>query len=295
MNTNLHFHGDDLTPSSPEDGLFHVIPVPYEKTVSYTPGTGNGPQALLEASCQLELFDGKSVGALAGIHTTPFVDCQGSEDQALRAIAHAVRQCLALQKIPVVLGGEHTVTGAVVEALLERDEHFGVIQFDAHADLRDTYQGNPLSHACVMRRIDDLGVPIMQLGTRSYSQEEFLFRKQRGIPFLDAEDIFKYGIDQFELPADFPKKVFITFDIDALDPGLMPATGTPVPGGLGWYQAMWLLEKIMEERICLGFDLVEFSPIPFLPGAAFTGAQLVYAMMGYLTRSAKNRQFWQLP
>ncbi|MBC8316816.1 MAG: agmatinase [Desulfobulbaceae bacterium] len=294
MTPTLYFHGDDVKPSGQQDALFHVIPAPYEKTVSYKSGTALGPQAILEASCQLELFDGKNIPADQGIYTSPFIDCTGDAEDVLPRIRKEVANCLSVNKIPVILGGEHTVTGAAVEALQECHNSFGVIQFDAHADLRDTYQGTPYSHACVMKRIHDRNIPIFQIGTRSYSYEEHLFRKKNSIPYLDAEDIFKSGVEGFCLPVDFPDKVFITFDIDGLDPALMPATGTPVPGGLTWYQTQWLIEKIMNSRICVGFDVVEFAPLNTLHSASFTAAQLTYNMMGYLTRSAVNRKYWSI-
>ncbi|MCB2181963.1 MAG: agmatinase [Desulfobulbaceae bacterium] len=294
MTTQLLFHGDDVNPTPPDMALFHVIPVPYEKTVSYEGGTMDGPKTIMEASCQLELFDGKSIPARHGIHTFADVDCSGSAEDVMLRIKDAVADCLALNKIPVVLGGEHTVTVGIVDGLLEKYDEFGVIQFDAHADLRHSYQGTLFSHACVMKRIFDHRIPFYQLGTRSYSHEEHLLRLENKTPYLDAETIHKHGVDAFSLPPDFPDKVFVTFDIDGLDPSIMPATGTPVPGGLTWYQAMWLIEKIMESRVCIGFDVVEFAPIPGFHSASFTVAQLVYNMMGYLTRSEVNMDYFGL-
>lgn len=289
----LHFHGEDVIPSPPIEALFHVIPVPYEESVSYGTGTKDGPEAILAASAQLELFDGKRIPAEFGIYTAPPVSCKGNCTEVLEQIESAVTRCLDLQGIPVVLGGEHTVTSGVIAALRHAYGEFGVIQFDAHADLRDSFEGSRYSHACVMRRIAEQGIPILQLGTRSYSLEEQRYREQQRIPYFDAEEIWKRGIEGIELPADFPEKIFITFDVDGLDSSIMPATGTPVPGGLSWYQAMWLIEKIMNSRICIGFDVVEFAPIPSLHGTAFTAAQLTYNLMGYLVGSPLNRQFWR--
>lgn len=283
-----HFHGEDVRPSAPEDALFHVIPVPLENSVSYGTGTAHGPDAILDSSHQLELFTGKNVPADHGIHTTPPVDCSGSCEDVLRRISNEVNRTLLHKKVPVLLGGEHTVTCGAIPALQNHFDDFGVIQFDAHADLRDSYEGSRFSHACVMRRIHEKGIPIYQLGTRSYSLEEHSYREQYNIAFRDAEDIWKNG-PNLQLPANFPEKVFITFDIDGLDSAIMPATGTPVPGGLSWYQAMWLLSEIFEKRICIGFDVVELSPIANFHGYSFTTAQLVYNMMGYLCGSTKNR------
>lgn len=289
----LNFHGEDVTPSSPDMALFHIIPAPFERSVSYGTGTAQGPKAILQASEQLELFTGKNIPAEHGIYTAPPVNCSGSCEKTLTHIRDSVARTLQFNKIPIVLGGEHTVTCGVIDAIKQYHDDFGVIQFDAHADLRDSYEGSSFSHACVMRRIHELGIPIYQLGTRSYSLEEHLYRKEHAIPFRDSEDIWKNGVN-LQLPKDFPQKVFITFDIDGLDSAIMPATGTPVPGGLGWHQAMWLIEAIMEQCICIGFDVVELAPIEQLHGANFTAAQLVYNMMGYLSDSTINRSYWQL-
>lgn len=290
----LNFHGDDVVPSAPEEALFHVIPVPYEKTVSYGTGTAGGPAAILAASCQLELFDGKSVPAELGIYTGPPVACEGEPEEVLAVIGRRVTASLGHGAIPVVLGGEHTISAPVAEALAAHHGTIGVIQFDAHADLRDEYDGTPLSHACVMKRIFDLEIPFVQIGTRSYSLEEQRLREREGVTYFDAERIFRKGIEAVLLPEGFPEKIFLTFDIDCLDPSLIPATGTPVPGGLTWYQALWIIEKILQKRICTGFDVVELAPQPHHPGSAFASAQLVYAIMGYLTRSRVNRTFYEL-
>lgn len=289
----LNFHGEDVVPATPADALFHVIPVPMEISVSYGTGTADGPAAILQASRQLELFTGRNIPAEHGIYTAPPVNCSGSCETTLKHIEEQVASTLSLNKIPVILGGEHTVTCGVIEAFRKQHQDFGVIQFDAHADLRDSYEGSPYSHACVMRRIHEKSIPIYQLGTRSYSLEEHNYREEHNILFRDSENIWKNGTDLL-LPKDFPDKVFITFDIDGLDGGVMPATGTPVPGGLNWHQAMSLIEAIMESRICIGFDVVELAPIDNLPGPNFAAAQLVYNMMGYLSLSKHNQNYWQL-
>jgi agmatinase len=289
----LNFHGEDVVPAPPEEALFHVIPVPMEMSVSYGTGAAAGPAAILEASRQLELFTGRNIPAEHGIYTAPPVNCSGSCETTLKHIEERVASTLSLNKIPVVLGGEHTVTCGVIEALRKHHQDFGVIQFDAHADLRDSYQGSPYSHACVMRRIHEQNIPIYQLGTRSYSLEEHKYREQHKVPFRDSEDIWKNGTDLL-LPEDFPNKVFITFDVDGLDGATMPATGTPAPGGLNWHQAMWLIKAIMESRICIGFDVVELAPVDNLHGPNFAAAQLVYNMMGYLSSSRRNQSYWHL-
>jgi len=280
-----NFHGDDVIPSAPEKALFHVIPVPYEASVSYGHGTAAGPLAILEASAQLELFDGRSVPADKGIYTDAPVDCEGAREDVFDRIGQAVSRALCCGAIPVVLGGEHSLTSAVVKAVAEHCGSIGVVQFDAHADLRESYEGSVWSHASVMKRIHDMGIPIYQIGTRSYCLEERELRERARIPYVDAERLHSEGLDAVQLPADFPERIFISFDIDALDGAIMPATGTPVPGGLGWYDAMRLVERLTKECRCIGFDVVEFAPISGFHAFDFAAAQLVYNIMGYVARS----------
>lgn len=286
----LHFHGDDVIPAAPEEALFHVIPAPMEQSVSYGRGTAGGPDAILKASCQLETLTCGIVPAQNGIYTTAPVDCSGQTEVILDHVEKRVAKALTSSSIPVVLGGEHTISCGAVSALSNHYQKFGVIQFDAHADLRDSYEGSNYSHACVMRRIHEKNIPIFQIGTRSYSVEEDNYRKLYKIPYLDSETIWRDG-HNLVLPGDFPEKVYITFDLDGLDSSILPATGTPVPGGLSWYQAMWLIEQIMETRICIGFDIVELAPVETLHGSSFLAAQLTYNMMGYLCKSGINLRF----
>jgi agmatinase len=269
-------------PRVPRDkARFEIIPAPYEKSVSYGHGTAMGPAALLEASQQLELFDGTGCPGEAGIYTGPSVDCTGKADVALARIQARAAEAFAGGRIPIVLGGEHTVSLAPIRALAATGAAFGVVQFDAHADLRDQYEDNPLSHACVMRRVvEELDVPLFQLGCRAYSREEADFRSVRRIPFLDAEFLALKGIPRQVLPARFPKIIYITFDVDAFDPAVMPGTGTPVPGGLSWYDAIQLLRLVAGGRTVAGFDVVELAPLAGTIISEFTAARLTYAMMG---------------
>jgi agmatinase len=255
-----------------------------EQSVSYGGGAAQGPAAIIAASRQLELLTDYGVPAEHGIHTAKAVDCQGGAAAILDHIEESVNRACALGKIPVLLGGEHTVTLAAIRALKKLPRHFGVIHFDAHADLRDCYEDSPLSHACVMRRVHELGVPIFQIGTRAYSLEEQKYRQGNAgsLAFLDARDLGKQA--SLTLPAFMPEEIYISFDVDGFDAAVMPATGTPVPGGLSWRQAMDILEQITRTRRCIGFDVVEFAPIAGLHFADFTAAQLVYNLMGLVSR-----------
>jgi len=275
---------------APEDARFHVLPVPYEKTVSYGGGTSKGPAAIIAASSQLERWDGASDPGADGIYTWPAIDCSRPAAQVIDAIAAAVAQILALGKTPVVLGGEHTVTGGVIRGYLDAGvRDFGVVQIDAHADLRDAYEGDPLSHASVMRRVVEAGVPLVQLGNRAYCEEERDARKQYKVHAIDADQLVPQAVHSITLPANFPPQVFFTLDVDGLDPSVLPATGTPVPGGLGWYQTLGLFESVARQRRIIGFDILEFAPIAGFHAYDFAAALLAYKLMGIVQRTAGPR------
>lgn len=291
------FLASELPELPPDRCLFHVIPVPYEATVSYGCGTGGGPAAIIEASNQLEVWTGEANPGEKGIYTWPPALCDhAGEETAMRAIADAVTRAMASRKgapcIPVLLGGEHSITFGALSALKEHYGEFGVIQFDAHADLRDVYGGTRFSHACVMRRaVDDLGLPLFQVGVRSLSPEEVAFRKEKAIPHLDARTLAERGglawirSDATPLPPeDFPARVFLTFDVDALDASLMPATGTPEPGGLSWWEALFLVRRCLAGRRCIGFDVTETAPMAGCDAPVFTAARLTYELMAEASR-----------
>lgn len=286
MNKYPHFLGSEIAQGDPATSLFHVIPVPYERTVSYGGGTANGPAAILEASWQLETWDGYSKPCDLGIYTCEAVHCGGEESAVIERIAEATKAVVDLGKMPVAIGGEHTVTGGVVKGLLDAGvSDFGVVQIDAHADLREAYEGNPLSHASVMKRVVDLGIPLYQLGIRACCEEEMTVREQHNVLFQDADQLVPNNITGIILPDNFPKKVFFTLDIDGMDPSVFPSTGTPVPGGLGWYQTLSLFESVARQREIIGFDLMEFAPIEGFHAYEFAAAQLIYKMMGIVQRS----------
>lgn len=286
MAQNLtRFLASEYPAVSAEDALFHVIPAPLEQTVSYGCGTAGGPQAILDASYQLEAFDGTSCPGEAGIFTLPPVDCAATVEQVLQRIEAVVASVLQQGKIPVLVGGEHSLTLAPVRAMKATGREFGVVQFDAHADLRDSYEGTAFSHACVMRRVAELDVQIFQIGVRNLCREEVGFRRKHGIPALDAIEIARHGVPSRLLPEDFPQDIYVTFDVDGLDASLMPATGTPEPGGLFWWQAIEIIERIHSEgRRIIGLDVVELAPIEGMHGPNYTAAKLTYALMGFAAR-----------
>ncbi|MBG0791619.1 MAG: agmatinase [Desulfovibrionaceae bacterium] len=276
-----HFLDGEIDNARPEDAAWHIIPVPLESTVSYGTGTAGGPAAVIDASAQLELWDGASEPGLAGLHTTAPVDCSGPVTKVLDRIEDAVCLAAECEALPLVLGGEHTVTLGALRALKNLHRRFGVVQFDAHADLRNTFEGSPYSHACVMRRaVDDLGLQLFQIGVRALCKEEADFREANDIPHLDARELFLKGMPRHVLPTDFPDTIYITFDVDGLDPSVIRATGTPVPGGLGWQEAIFLLQAVTKGRKLIGADVVELAPAPGDHASDFAAAQLAYLLMG---------------
>jgi agmatinase len=283
---SARFLETELPETAPGDARFHVLPVPYEKTVSYGHGTAKGPAAILAASAQLERWDGESDPGAEGIYTWPEVDCSRAPERVIGDIAAAVGKILKLGKFPVILGGEHTVTWGVIEGYLAAGvKDFGVVQIDAHADLRDAYEGDKYSHASVMRRVVEAGIPLVQLGVRAYCEEERDARKKHKVLAFDAVDLAPRGTSRIKLPKQFPPRVFFTLDVDGIDPSVLPATGTPVPGGLGWYQALGLFESVARQRRIIGFDVMEFAPIAGFHAYDFTAALLTYKMMGIVQRS----------
>jgi len=276
------FLESEHTPAAKDKARFHVIPAPMELSVSYGGGTRRGPQAILNASQQLEAdIYGRRPGDL-GIHTQKPIALKSKQPGAwLNAIEARVAEALRHQAIPVLLGGEHTVTLGAARAFHTAKRNVGFIHFDAHADLRDAYDASPLSHACVMRRVHELGFPLLQIGTRAVSQEERDYRKtnRKTITAFDALDIAEGKMPPDFIPRGFPKDLYITFDVDALDPAVMPSTGTPVPGGLFWYDVVRILRKAASTRVIAGIDMVELAPIPHLHHADFTAALLTQLLM----------------
>ncbi len=280
------FLGSEFEQPAEADALFQVIPIPYEASVSYGGGTADGPKSILEASWQLEQWDGKSIPGQEGIFTHAPIDCSGESSAVIDRIAAVTRRIVERRQIPVGIGGEHTVTFGLIRGLLDAGiKDFGVVQIDAHADLRDRYEGNPYSHASVMKRIVDEGIPLLQLGIRAICEEEMQTRKEFGVVYHDAEALVPTNISNIELPEGFPKKIFFTVDVDGLDPSVFPSTGTPVPGGLGWYQSLGLIESVANQAEIIGFDVTEFAPIEGFHAYQFSASVLIYKMMGIVQRS----------
>ncbi|MDT8318041.1 MAG: agmatinase [bacterium] len=294
LNAPLSFGGEDNRYSDYQSSRVVILTVPYEGTVSYGGGTGNGPAAILNASSFLEIYD-EELGADTceiGIHTLPPVDCTGPEESVMASIRSAALSPLKEGKFLAAIGGEHSVTGPLVDALIAvRGKDFGVLQIDAHTDLRDEYEGSKLSHACIMRRIDDMSLPYSQVGIRALSREEAEFIKLKGMSPFFAHEILarprKEWID--EVVRSLPEKVYLTIDLDGLDPSIMPSTGTPEPGGLGWYDVTALIRKVAKEREIIGIDMVELAPMVGMHAPDFLAAKLLYRSLGYIFKSQLDR------
>lgn len=261
-----------------------VLPIPYEATTSFGKGTGNGPREIIQASRYIELYDEETKGDVSerGIYTLPDVGAVvSSPADMVEGIYQAAKSVLEDDKFLVSLGGEHTITPPLVKAHLEKHSDPSVLQIDAHADLRDSYEGSPYSHACAMRRVLEL-VPTVQVGIRSISAEEV-----EALPSLPTRLIFAHEIQsnpnwKDEVVEALTGPVYITVDLDGLDPSIMPAVGTPEPGGLDWYQVCGLLKDVAARHQVVGFDVNELAPIPGLTAPNFLAAKLVYKMLSYV-------------
>ncbi len=280
------FLDSELTASERrEDARFRVIPVPLERTVSYGAGTAAGPAAIIEASNELERICNGAEPCALGIFTEAPLDCGGPLPDLMERLAHRTEAAVRAGRVPVTLGGEHSLSyGAVTGVARALGRPVGIVQIDAHADLRVAYQGEPHSHASVMHLLAAEGLPLAQFGVRAFCTEEAENRTKYGVFHRDAEELVTDNTHAVDLPGDFPDLVYVSFDVDGLDPSQMPATGTPVPGGLGYYQALHLVEHALSGRKCVGFDVVELAP----DGNAawdFTAAQIVYRLMAACTRN----------
>ncbi len=268
-----------------DDARVAIIPAPFDQTTSYLPGTRFGPAAILEASRQVEFYD-EELGTephRIGIATLEEIEIEPGDPAASLARLEAVAAMAAGRGIvPFALGGEHSLTLAPVRALRERFPGLCVLQLDAHLDLRESYQGTPLSHASVMRRIRELGCPTVAVGIRSVCREESEYVHAEGAPVFLGRDIRAGGLPVDAILEALGNPVYVTVDLDAFDPAYVPGVGTPEPGGLTWEEGLRLLRAVFERRQVVGCDVVELCPIPGQIVSDFFAAKLVNKMIGYL-------------
>ncbi|MDZ4245898.1 MAG: agmatinase [Dehalococcoidia bacterium] len=267
-----------------ENASVVILPVPYDGTTDWRSGTREGPAAIIDASQYMELYDIELDREIheAGIYTMPEVQpvMSGPEGMVQR-VYEVEKNLLELGKKVIMLGGEHSLTTGAVKAHKELFPKLTVLQLDAHADLRDQYLGTGFSHACVMRRVLDI-CPIVQAGIRSMSLEESGFVKKRGMELFFAREPLERGTIN-KIVSNLSEKVYITIDTDVFDPGLVPAVGTPEPGGLGWYDTISLLREVSRKRDIVGFDVVELCPREGPAASAYFVARLTYKLIGYMT------------
>ena len=276
----------DTPPSLTLDAASVVaIPVPYDSTTSFKSGARHGPRAAITASKQLEEWDIELQRDIStvGIYTTQEIEPHaGGPEAMIERVRRVSSHFAAQEKLVALLGGEHTITLGGVSAALERHPHLTVLYLDAHADLRDEYMGSRWSHACVARRLSERA-RVVEVGVRSMSEEEAQFIESNGVPVFAWPS--EHGID--ELSANVIERlgrdVYVSVDLDVLDPAIMSAVGTPEPGGMSWHESTRLLRLIGENRHIVGFDVVELSPTEGPDACAFTAAKLFYKLIGYAT------------
>lgn len=276
----MRFFGLPDEYSSLEKSRFVLLPVPYEGTVSYGKGTSKGPEAILYASQEVELYDEEtdSEPYLQGICSLEPLACDDDPKANAENLYKKVRELLEEDKFVLTIGGEHSITSGEVKAFLEKYPDLTVLQVDAHADLREELDDEPYSHASVMRRVKELGAKIVQVGTRSMSYEE----KDIKVIRFSARDLQGDWIGK--VISSLGDHVFLTFDLDGLDPSIMPSTGTPEPGGLTWFQATDLLRELCKNKTVVGADFVELAPIESMHAPDFLAARLIYKFIGYTSR-----------
>jgi len=283
-----------------------ILPIPYEATTTYSSGTREGPEAVLAASRHLEDWDeelGLDVTARLRLATAPPLTPEAAGPQAmLDKIRKTVQPWVAEGKLILALGGEHTITLALVQAAQTKYPDLHIVALDAHGDFRERYDGSHLSHACTLRRLYELGRPLTLLGVRSLSEEEhnFLTVAPRLTLFkartLTSAEGWQAALAHLE---KIPEPVYVTLDADVLDPGVMPGVGAPEPGGLSYYQVVEILQTLARRGPVVGLDLVELTPIPGNRVSEFTAARILYKALGYIaaeefrkqTGAAGNRPF----
>lgn len=286
--TSLPFNFGGLAPEFCDFARSPIViwPLPFERTTTYMSGTRRGPSAILEASRNMELYDEELGGEVyrLGIHTLEEMETQeGTIEEVMAAIRTTAAGLLGDGKFFAMLGGEHSITSPAVSACARKYKDLTVLQIDAHADLRETYQGSRWSHASTMRRVVEI-CPAVQVGIRSLSVEEAEEIPKLRTKIYWAKDIVEQPAADWvpRAVADLGEHVYLTIDIDGFDPSLVPATGTPEPGGLTWHQVTALIREVAASKKIVAMDLVELLPQPGHHASDFLAAKLVYKTLGYI-------------
>ena len=277
------FGGRNATVLDPKQAKVLIIPVPYDATTTYIPGTREGAAAILRASQQLELFDEETSLEVfrIGISTLEPIEVEVSSPRAMVAKIRSVGEdTIAAGLFPLMLGGEHLLSLGMIQALAGEVDDLSILQLDAHADLRKTYQGAEYSNACVMRLASSYA-KLVPVGIRSLSLEEHLWAEERQLPIFYAADIHNREAWQEEVVEQLRPQVYISIDLDVFDPAIMPAVGTPEPGGLCWYEVLELLRFVCQVRQVVGADIMELCPQPGNIAPDFFAAKLAYKLLSY--------------
>lgn len=272
----------------PEKARFVLVPVPYEKTTTYRRGTAGGPAALLAAGSQVELYDEETgVQPLdAGVALLPPVSCSGMPDVLADALLAVVRPHLAAGRVVGCLGGEHSISLGPIRAAARRRKGLGILHIDAHPDLRDEYEGTRFGHGCVMRRVlEEKGISkLVQVGLRAVSaDDDAAIRGDPRIRPFYAFDLARKAPAEWidAVVEELPPRIYVSLDVDGLDPSVIPGTGTPEPGGLPWWGALALLRAALARRELVAFDIVELLPVPHSHVSDFAAAKLLFKMLAY--------------
>lgn len=269
-----------------------ILQAPYEKTATYKKGTVNGPLAIIEASKKMELFDDElnQETYKIGIHTMDPLEVEELKpEDMIDKVYQSTMEVLKVGKFPVILGGEHSVSIGSVKAFKEVYPNISILHLDAHNDLRDEYFGSKFNHGCVARRMSEI-CPVVQVGTRSLSKEEkeFLANQANGrVKVVSVYDILETPLWKDIVSNGLTENVYLSIDLDVFDPSLMPAVGTPEPGGIGWYETLDLLHEISKDKKIVGLDVVELCPIKDQFASDFLAAKLVYRLLGYIFQTKK--------
>jgi agmatinase len=276
----MNFGGAEVVYDYAGSGII-IVPVPYDGTSTWMKGSDKGPDAIMEASVNLEFYDVETATEVhrKGIHTIDPVVEKSTPDALVSAVRQKTLQLLGEKKFPVTVGGNHTVSIGAIKAFSEKYSDFSVLQLDAHTDLRQEYEGSRFNHACVMARCRDYA-PFVQVGIRSVSAEE--------LPYIEKDRIF-YSHDLYYNKKLYNKaiekltgNVYVTIDLDVFDPALMPSTGTPEPGGPDYFELMHFLRSVAAKRKIVGFDVVELCPSPANKYPDFVAAKVIYQMLSYI-------------
>ncbi|MGD0757114.1 MAG: agmatinase [Bacteroidales bacterium] len=275
----MNFGGNEVIYNYPESGII-IVPVPYDETSTWMKGADKGPDAILEASVNLEFYDVEtsSEAHLKGINTIPPVSEKETPQKLVNAVYDKILSLLSEKKFPVIIGGNHTVSIGAIKAFSEYFENLTVLQLDAHTDLRQVYEGSEFNHACAMARAREFA-PIVQVGIRSMSAEE--------LPFVETDKIFfshelYYDKSLYKKALDnLTENVYITIDLDVFDPSLMPSTGTPEPGGPAYFELLHFMRDVIKARNVVGFDVVELCPSTTNKSPDFIAAKIIYQLLSY--------------